>query len=230
MNNRFDKKGFTLVEILAALAIILMIVSMVYGTYFATSKTTQTCKAKLNMLQQTRSVLEQIARQIRCAYAGPVKADSHSKDAASRAAPKNTVNYFEGGLDKPDGKILHLVTTRGIFLRQQAAEGLFEVTYKFDKTKGVLLLSQQRFTNTTQKIVRNRYWQPLLTNVESIELEFFDGQNWLPKWDFDDSAKLPYAVKIQITCRNENHQKYRCGTTAYISCDGHKNANSDSVN
>lgn len=230
MNNRFDKKGFTLVEILAALAIILMIVSMVYGTYFATSKTTQTCEAKITLLQQTRNILEQIARQIRCAYAEPLKADSYSKDAESQAESENTVNYFKGGTDNPDGEILHLITTRGIFLRQQTVDGLFEVTYKFDKTRGVLLLSQQRFTHTTPKIVRNRSWQLLLTSIESIELEFFDGKEWLPYWDFDDSAELPYAAKIQITCRNENHRKYRCDTTAYISCGGHKNVKSDLIN
>ncbi len=69
MNNSPGKNGFTLVELLVALAIIVTIVTMVYGSYFATSKSAQVCNAGIAVLQQGRKVLEQMAQQIRCSYA-----------------------------------------------------------------------------------------------------------------------------------------------------------------
>jgi type II secretory pathway component PulJ len=59
-----------LVEVLVAAAIIVTIVSMVYGSYFATAKSTEAYKAKMTLSGQTRKVLGQMARQIRCSYVG----------------------------------------------------------------------------------------------------------------------------------------------------------------
>ncbi|GAG01600.1 unnamed protein product, partial [marine sediment metagenome] len=59
-----------------------------------------------------------------------------------------------------------------------------------------------------------------LRNVECVELDFFDGQQWLPKWDFKQKRKLPYAVKIGITGKDENYRQCHYGTIAFIGCSG----------
>ena len=112
------------------------------------------------------------------------------------------------------GEILCLVTTNSIL--EEQAPGLFEATYKFDKSTGMLFLSQGRFVDGSKSFIENRNWQPLAENIESIELEFSDGRHWLPTWDFKEKKALPYAVKINITCRDENYQQYSFGTAAYI--------------
>ncbi|UCF00485.1 MAG: prepilin-type N-terminal cleavage/methylation domain-containing protein [Planctomycetota bacterium] len=232
MNTTSDKKAFTLVEILVAMAIILTVISMVYGSYFATSRSTHTYKAKLSLLQDGRSALDQMARQIRCAYVSRISDSSNSQTTASQQGKdvsESAIDYFKSSPLNPDGEILRFVTTRGIFTEQQTADGLFVVTYKFDKTKNVLLLNQEKFIGTTESLNRSRYWQPLLKNVESVELEFFDGQKWLQKWDLEDSEILPYAAKIQISCVDKNYQKCSYTTTAYISCNNAKSTKSDSV-
>jgi prepilin-type N-terminal cleavage/methylation domain-containing protein len=62
MNNKSNKNGFTLLEILVAMAIIVLIVSMVYGSYFATSKSAQACNTRIANSQQGRKLLEKVAR------------------------------------------------------------------------------------------------------------------------------------------------------------------------
>lgn len=224
--------GFTLIEILVAMAIIVTIVSMVYGSYFATSRATQICKAKMALYQQGQNVLEQMARQIRCSYSGT--AEKHTDQATStsqpaKEIPKNEVIcYFKSNLEEPTGEILHLVTTNGILrgrkpaptpvFRQEDVGGLFDVIYKFDKNSGALFLSQERFLGAPTGAVEKRNWRPIAKNIECIELSFFDGLQWLNNWDFKDKMKLPCAVKIEIICENENYQQCHCGTIAYISC------------
>jgi len=220
MSSSSGKSGFTLVEILVAMAIIVTIVSMVYGSYFATSKSTQTYKSRINLSQQGRKVLEQMTRQIRCSYAN--KADKNTSQTSihqqGKADPVVEINYFNGNSDEPSEEILHLVTTNGLFVGKGPPDGLFEVTYKFDKSRGILFSSQRRFASTTKSAVQKNKWQPIAEDIERLNLAFFDGQKWQNKWDFKEKRELPSAVKINITWEDENHRQYQYGTIAYIYC------------
>jgi len=215
--------GFTLVEILVAAAIIVTIVSMVYGSYFATAKSTDVYKVRMTLSGQTRKVLGQMSRQIRCSYIGKTVEDTDSAGTFSRGERKITekpIIYFNCEPDAPGGEILHLVTTNGLFCQEGQADGLFDVTYKFDKNSGTLSLSQIRFIGTPERLIEERNWRPLLRNVECIELEFFDGQQWLSKWDFKQKRKLPYAVRIGITSKDKNYRQCHYGTIAHVGCSG----------
>ncbi len=220
MSSSSNKDGFTLVEILVAMAIIVTIVSMVYGSYFATSKSTQAYKSRMFLSQQGRKVLGRMARQIRCSYAN--KADKNTYPAPilqqGKADSASAINYFNGNSDEPGGEILHLVTTNGLSVGLAPSDGLFEVTYKLDKGRGLLFSSHRRFAAATKSAVQKKKWQQIAEDIESLKLAFFDGQKWLDKWDFKDKRELPCAVKINITWEDENHRQYQYGTIAYISC------------
>jgi prepilin-type N-terminal cleavage/methylation domain-containing protein len=221
MKSRYDKNGFTLVEILIATTIIVAILSMVYGSYFATSKSTRAYKSRIALLQQGRKVLGQMARQIRCSYAGtteeptpPITLTSISQQR--KEIPENVIRYFDSDQDNPIGEILHLVTTSGFLGSQDTTDGLFDVTYKFDKNKGALFLSQRRFTGAPESAMQKRSWQLVASNISRLELAFFDGQQWLKNWSFNNKKRLPSAVKLDITCEDENYRQYHYGTTVYV--------------
>ena len=220
MNNRLNKHGFTLVELLVAVALIAAILSMVYGSYFATSKSAQICKARITVSQQGCKTLEQMARQIRCSYAGTVDDRTESVEAGSKQTGmilEDSISYFNGDSVAPLGEILHLVTTNRLFGEKEPADGLFEVTYKFDKRAGLLSLSQREFVGTAQK-TGEKNWRPIAEGVKSLELAYFDGKKWLRNWDFKDKKKLPCAVRIELSCEDENHRQYHYDTVAYVSC------------
>ena len=221
MKSRCGKKGFTLVEILVAAAIIVTIVSMVYGSYFATSKSTRSCKSRIALSRQGRKVLGQMARQIRCSYVGSAKeykSPTRPVFQQRKKIPEDVISYFNGNSGETGGEILHLVTTSAISEGQAPLDGLFETTYKFDKSSGTLFLSQERFIGAPKSLVENRNWQPIARNIESVELAFFDGQQWLHTWDFKEKKSLPNAVRINITCEDENYRQYHYGTIAYVCC------------
>ncbi|MFB0524810.1 MAG: type II secretion system protein GspJ [Phycisphaerae bacterium] len=235
MNHKLAKAGFTLLEILVAVTIIAVIVSMVYGSYIATARSTEAYGAAIALSQHTRAALAQITRQIRCAYVPqsfyvvedtqkpsstpgelpyPTKSASETKKVLSEEIP----NYFSGNAEGLNGEVLHLVTTAGIFTEPESEHGLFEVAYRFDRNKGVLFLSQQRFVRTPDSMTRSRNWQQVISGVESFKLVFFDGQKWLDKWDFKDRRRPPYAVKIDIICQDKNYRRCRYATLAHIPC------------
>lgn len=214
MNGRAVKYAFTLIEVLVAIAIIVAIVSMVYGSYLAVSRSAEVCKAKMALSKDAQKALQQMAQQIRCAYADPTQSHSQQENEESESRP----NYFYGNSDDPSGEILHLVTTNAIFKDRNFSDGLFEVTYQFDKNKRVLSISQRRFIGTSKNIFARRDWRPLARNIESVKLGFFDGKQWLGQWDFKDREELPCAVNINLTFKDENYQQCHYGTIAYICC------------
>jgi prepilin-type N-terminal cleavage/methylation domain-containing protein len=215
--------GFTLIEILVAVTIIATIVSMVYGSYFATAKSADLYKTRMTMFGRTRKVLCRMARQIRCSYIGKATEDTDltgTDSSQTNKINKRPVIYFSYKPDAPGSGTLHLVTTHKLFCEDGYANGLFDIAYKFDKNIGMLYLSQRRFAGTPENNIEDRNWRPLLTNVESLELDFFDGRQWWRKWDFEEKRKLPIAVKIGITCEDENSRQCHYGTIAYVDCSG----------
>ena len=233
-------KGFTLIEILVAVTIIATIVSMVYGSYFATARSADVYKTRMALSAQTRRVLCRMARQIRCSYIGEAIEDAdlaEKNSGGTNKIRKGPVIYFNYEPDACDtgfqpvktrpgwpchSGTLHLVTTNRLFCEDGYANGLFDVAYKFDKDIGTLYLSQRRFTGTPENNIEDRNWRPLLTNVEFVELGFFDGRQWLLEWDFEQKKKIPVAVKIDITCEDENSRQCQYGTVAYVNCSGNR--------
>jgi len=218
------------------MTIIVAIVSMVYGSYFAISKSAQACKSRIALSQQGRKALEQMARQIRCSYvAATPKSMEISEDA---------ISYFNSDQDNPNGEILHLITTSGFLANQDSIDGPFEAIYKFDENKGVLFLSQRRFIGVPENDMQKSNWRPVITtahfitskiavfdtdnaalggyetasNISSIELAFFDGRQWQKIWNFNDKKRLPSAVKLDITCEDENSRQYHYGTVVDVYC------------
>jgi len=222
MKHGVNKNGFTLLEALVAMAIVVSIVSMVYGSYFATSKSAEVYKARMTTSESAGGVLQQMARQIRCSYARA--AGDSAAFPARRDLPKTQgilekpISYFKGGFDLPTGEILHLVTTARFFGLDDLRDGLFDVVYKFDKSTHTLLVSQKRFVEAPTGLAEDRDFSAAVEGLEDIELAFFDGGQWLDEWDFSLKRKLPRAVRIGIVCEDENGRKCSYGATAYVHC------------
>jgi len=219
MNNRLQRHGFTLVELLVAVALIAIVLAMAYGSYFAISRSARACSSRIALSEQGRETLEQMARHVRCSYAGSV-CDNTEVEAGSdqtETEPGDSVSYFNSNPDAPDGEVLHLVTMSGSSAEKGATDGLFEVVYRFDKRTRELALSLARFVHASGE-AETRDWRLIADEIESIDLAFFDGEQWLGRWDFKDKKELPRAVRIEISGENESLQRYDYSTVAYVSC------------
>ena len=117
MNNRPQQRGFTLVELLVAVALIATVLAIAYGSYFVISGSARACSSRIALSEQGRRTLEQLARHIRCSYAGSAFDHAEDVEAGSdqtETEPGDGFSYFSGDADAPDGEVLHLVTTNGL--------------------------------------------------------------------------------------------------------------------
>lgn len=210
MNVKCRQKGFTLIELLIASAIIMSIVSMVYGTYFVVSKSTQNTKARIELFEQGCDAIELMGGQIRCSYINAEKIEELKNRPPSQESKSSGPDYFTSRPTVGSSEILHLVTTKGL----DNSEGLFEVTYRLERDNR-LYFKQKRFTGDN-KDGGEFGWQAVLENIESINLEFYEDGVWLKEWSFNEKQKLPKAVKIEIVVENEMKQEHTFSTVAYV--------------
>ncbi len=214
MNHRNKKTGFTLIEILIATAMIVLIVSIVYGTYSATLRTAQRGKEKAMLAQQAGSLLTCMARQISGVY--PFV---HSHPAGAERIGNQVIEPVEkpcliGETPDRSGKILSFVTTSGIG-SQASQGGLLRVEYLFDAATGLLSYRQQRWLPSEEALSERGGYLPLARHVKAIELEFFDGKDWCDRWA---NSEVPAAVKIKVDFQGEFLHPLHLETVVPVPC------------
>ena len=222
-NTRFNNDGFTLLEILIAMSIVLIIFSVVYGTYFAATSSANRCNANITTTREARSLLAKISRQLRCVYVPthpqPVKRASTATFTADLITDVDEQVIFRAGTEDRDGIILRMVTTAGIFNDRLSQHGPFQVAYRYDSDQGILFYAQQLIVMQSQSHPQRYEWFPLAENIESIELSFFDGRNWFDHWNHrEQNQQLPCAVKIEVIMNNTNSGTCEITTTASPVC------------
>lgn len=232
MNRRHNNPGFTLIEMLVALTMIAAIVSMVYGSYAATSRSLEIYDSRLTCSQRTDLVVRLMARQLRCAYARPAepnRAESGTVpgDTALRQATQGLPQSgevrtlkprpaFLGGKGNSRGEILDFITTAGLTGGLNGSQRLARVRYRYNPSLKMLAVSSQPHVDSTRQDDSASSWQPLLWRVTRIELEFYDGSGWQPLWSSRSNRELPRAVRVHLAVEDEKGRTYRCGTTVEI--------------
>jgi len=229
MNSRTRDKAFTLIEMMISLAIISMIVTMVYGSYAATSRTLEVYSSRRTCSERAHLVLRLMARQIRGAYSptpqpstealpfstspenrrvGPLLSDRPSRISA---------RAFRGDAREPRGEVLCLTTTGGFGAGLDGPGGLSRITYRYEAQGGVLSISCEPLACNADPRQRPPVWRPVLSGVTSLELEFYDGQRWQPRWNGRETGALPRAVRIALSIVDESGRTHQYQTAVPIA-------------
>lgn len=232
MRSRNNSAGFTLIELIVALTIIVGILSMVYGSYAATTRSIEVSGARMACVERGCLALRLMARQLRCAYAPPPSAgpsnpsptgsDPGGTAGNTRSAPypvaassEKSASLFQGDSRDPRGRILSFVTTGGSG-SVNAPRGLSRVAYRYDPTAATLSICRRDGTEPLRDLQDADSEQPLLHNVTSIVLRFHDGRQWQDMWDFKRKHGLPRAVKVEIIVADQTGRPHHLGTTVSI--------------
>ena len=220
-STRLNNDGFTLIEILIAMSVVLIIFSVVYGAYFAATSSASRCNANITTAREARSLLAKISRQVRCAYVPThsAKRTSTSPSATDLVTVGDEQVIFRADTKDKDGIILRMVTAAGIFHNRLSRNGPFQVAYKYDPDQGILFYAQQLIATQSKNQQQQYKWLPLAENVESIELSFFDGRKWLDHWNRrEQNQQLPCIVKIEVVMNNTHSGTCKITITASPVC------------
>jgi type II secretion system protein J len=187
-------RGFTLLEILIAIAILALVVSSLYGAYSGTLNTTEMVESIRDVDQVARLALMQMVDDFKCLYYQ--KAEGEDKESP----------YSFGGVMEAEGEggeIVAFATTSRLD---------FDMTFPSQRINRVsYVVEQQPDNEKLYRLVRKELpfaglsgeGQEILVEiadgVESLSLTYFneDGQQF-SQWDSKAEGLLPRLVHIRL--------------------------------
>jgi len=203
--------GFTIVEVLVALAIGAIILTALYWAYTAVVGTMGNCRQVSDTYQTARVVLSNLRREISGAYQ-PLFAEDvllfEGKEEWSRGLANDSLN------------LVSTTCQRGA--EKKIGYDSFELSYYLEEgeDEGYLMMRRLPFYNLEEPFTEGEELT-LAENVRSLDFKFFDGEEWKEEWNPDEEDYLPLAIRITIGVGGKDDRNpRRFSTTAYLPMGG----------
>jgi general secretion pathway protein J len=179
-----NRRGFTLVEVLVAVALAGVLVATLYGTFFSLTRAQERTIGDAEARRELRTTLDLIRREI---------------DAAWFRRDDERLRFVVEDRDRFGKPVSGLELTCLAGPDGAGASDQMLVRYRPIERSGRLLLARE---------LKDRYHlgdpvaYPTLTQLESFLVECNDGSRWLRTWDAQQNGGLPRQVRITITVRD----------------------------
>jgi len=180
--------GFTLLELLVALALLVILTGVLYGSYFAVHKGRESAVAGMERRRELRATMDQLRRELNGVIfrKGDKRYRFQVADRDLYGKPASTLSCTTTA--PPD--------TAGVAVSDQLA-----VVYQPLEKEGTMLLSRQaRDVHFSGDPVR----YPQMEQVEGFLVECRTGDKWVKSWDTDLNLSLPATIRVTITVKEEN--------------------------
>ncbi|MDX9708075.1 MAG: prepilin-type N-terminal cleavage/methylation domain-containing protein [Trichloromonas sp.] len=178
--------GFTLIEVLIAVAITSLVLMAVYGVFASVDGARRRLTDDSEAYHRARVIFDRIGREVRGAYLKPDSLDT----------------YLEGG--GGDRREPYLALTTTATTPQGAGGGLSQVRYEWledaENAKETLVLTR-RESGTRQPEESGREGYRLAVGIEEVWLRFHDGTDWKDDWDSRGQGP-PKRVEIAMRIRS----------------------------
>lgn len=172
--------GFTLVEVLVAIALLATIAAMVFGSLLTT---TQVIDAG-----RDRAEREQIVRRIL-----RVMADEVSFSKPDKAFPWVGMNGTQDG--QPADTLAFLAMSNGLGISTVKESETVRVVYTRERDRLIRFVRRNRYSLTDEALDQVE----LADRVKGFNVRYFDGQSrvWTDEWPAVE--KMPKAVLLEVT-------------------------------
>jgi len=197
-------RGFTLLEILIAIAILALVVSSLYGAYSSTLDTTEMVESIRDVDQVARLALMQMVDDFKCLYYQ--KAQGEDEESP----------YGFGGVmevEEEGGAIVAFATTSRLdFDMTFPSQRINRVSYVVEKqpdNEKLYRLVRRELPFADLPGERQEIVVELADGVESLSLNYFgeDGQQF-SQWDSKTEGLLPRLVQIRLQMAGEKSRLF----------------------
>ncbi len=168
-------RGFTLLELLIAVALIALMAGIIGGVLRLASRAWEQGEHKIDVTQRQRDLVLLLAEELRSAYPYQVKDGLHR------------IYFFEGGPDRV--QFVSALTEPGFAPRS----GLRNVTISFDRRQGLSIQSAPLLGGGMPKKGEGRA-QLLDEEVQDFQLRYLGPDGWVSSWK---SKEVTAAATLQ---------------------------------
>lgn len=204
-----NNKGFTLIEIILAIAIFSMMISIIYVSFFGSINTMNSCEDSLKLYQTARLIFERMTKEINCAFISSANENIAfiGVDGIDRGSPSDTLNftstfYSETGEGVKEGGLSEI----GYFCAFESPE------------KG--LLFWRKDTPPDEDPEEGGMTLELSEQINGLNFSYYNGSSWQEDWDSRDNHLLPKFVSVKITLPDTNEETVTFSTIINIPLGG----------
>jgi general secretion pathway protein J len=177
-----DHTGFTLVEILVAVALLGTVAAMVFGSLITTTQAVEAGREHVSREQTVRKILRLMAEEI-------------SLSKRSLAYPWVGMNGTQEG--QPADTLAFLAMSQALSTSTVKESETIRVVYTRERDRLIRFVRTNLYTLTDTDETLDQ--MELADRVQAFNVRYYDDQNriWLDEWP--TAGKLPKAVLIEIT-------------------------------
>jgi len=184
--------GFTLLEVLLALAILAVIVTSIYGSFSTAARTIKQAEEIRDGADMARALISRMANDISNAYLGGITGTFlYGKKAETEGEEKQRIDSID-------------LTTLTNWRKPDSREmDLWEVGYHFkdrpDGTGRMLVRREKRELSKDIPPLEGGVEYELTDAVEALQIRYQKATSWSDTWDSRRGSGLPTAVEIVLT-------------------------------
>ncbi|HEX8961009.1 MAG TPA: type II secretion system protein GspJ [Geobacteraceae bacterium] len=184
MSNTYrHNRGFTLLEVLVALVLLVILSAALYGTYFSLMRGRDIATAKIEARREISTTLDLLRREISASYFNTQNPRLHFvvEDRDNFGKPASTLDFTTIAPPRSDGL---------------TASDQVQVVYKtVGKEQKLLLTRQARDLYATIDPLP----YPQMEELEGFLVECYDGSKWVRSWDTKlNAGQLPKYVRVTV--------------------------------
>ncbi|UCG39063.1 MAG: prepilin-type N-terminal cleavage/methylation domain-containing protein [bacterium] len=206
-------KGFTLVEIMAAVTILALMAAVTFTIVFGAVKRSRYIDRELELQTEAASIGGLMAEDIRGAF--------HREGLAPFFLGRDSFNR-----DDPADAVT-LVTTSVLPVRPDVPIGSAgEVEYIVtEREDGVLVLLRREQSPPVDPPEEGGAVYEVTDRVRSLNLTYSDGEDWFDRWDSQgladhEAGKLPRKVRIELVLEEDGQRVTYSSTVAPVMAVG----------
>ena len=197
-----DVRGFTLFEVVVAVAISSLILIMVYSSHSSITKAVYQLTGIADFYENVNLTIYRIQKDISCAY--------FTKDN------KNVTFISESNYEPPFNGKLNFVTVdhQEFFMmddpdKPYPESDIKEVGYFLkpdNQTQNLNFLIRREESHYDDEPETGGEYDIILENVIDIKFEFRKGNDWTNSWDSRETKRFPQIVKTILKIKNYNNE------------------------
>ncbi len=197
--------GFTLIEVLLAVAILAVIMTVIYGSFWTAQKNVEQAEAVRDDTDMARTLLAKITDDLTNAYVNR----NMIATSTTTNKPVNLTIFYSSKEEVGDGeeKVRHdslALTTLSNFPRPGSKETeLVEVGYFFrEKPDGsgyTLFRREKRDIGPDSPPLEGGVAYEITDRVDELRFRYYTGISWRDDWDTRTMGALPQLVEVALT-------------------------------
>jgi general secretion pathway protein J len=197
--------GFTLIEVLLAMAILVVLMSVVYGSFSTAGRNVEQAEAARDETDLARTLLAKLSDDLTNVY---FNSNMKLVSQNTRANVNLTILYGKkeetgAGADKVRRDSLSLTTLTNWRKPDSKETELLEVGYFFkEKADGsgyLLYRREKRELSADVPPLEGGVEYEITDRVEGLQFRYYNGTAWVDEWDTRTLGGLPKTVELTLT-------------------------------